>query len=106
MVILCGAVCIEFIESWPYRASLRVCVVVAASLMCQLDEMLVPYPPDLITDIILILGQPELTFFANNIKNLGLNQQELHEMPTQRNLLRQQRRSGRDTLPPYAHDQC
>ena len=37
----------------------------------QLDKVLVPYPSDHVIRVILILRQPELALFANDIEDLG-----------------------------------
>ena len=74
----------------------------------QLDKMLVPYPADQVVRVILILRQPELALFANDIEDLG---QEISTAfnplsKTTSNLLLQQRMSDKDSLPLSVHDQC
>lgn len=32
--------------------------------------MLVPYPADQVVGVVLVLGKPELAFFANDVENL------------------------------------
>ena len=36
----------------------------------QLDKVFVPDPPDQISAVILVLGKPELAFFADDIEHL------------------------------------
>lgn len=36
----------------------------------QLDEVLVPYPADQVVRVILVLREPELTLFADDIEDL------------------------------------
>ena len=82
-------------------------VIEGGPLMGQLDKMLVPDPSDLVSGVILILGEPKLTLFTNDIEDLikGLAAEYL-ETPSGRDLPRQLRRSGRDTQPLCVHDQC
>ena len=74
----------------------------------QFDKVLVPYPADHVVRVILILRQPELALFANDIEDLE------HDISTAfnrtyrktANLLLQQRRSDKGNLPLSVHDQC
>ena len=74
----------------------------------QLYEMLVPYPADQIVRIILILREPELALFADNVENLNKQVSVASNGPSKGtpNLLLQQRTSSRDSLPLSWHGQC
>ena len=74
----------------------------------QFDEVLVPYPADQIIRVILILREPELALFADDIEDLRecISTALYHPWKGSSNLLLQQRRSDRDSLPLYVHDQC
>ncbi len=41
-------------------------------LLCQLDEMFIPDPSDLVGGIILIFGKPQLSFLTNHVEYLRL----------------------------------
>lgn len=65
--------------TWARRRCLRIvrlCVMVIADLeagessRCQLDEMLVPNPSNLVVKVVLILRKPELALLADDIKDL------------------------------------
>lgn len=73
----------------------------------QLDKVLVPYPSDQVIRVILILRQPELALFANDIEDLGEHVSIAFNClsKTTLNLLLQQRRSDRDSQPLSVHDQ-
>ena len=74
----------------------------------QLDEVLVPYPTDQVVRVILVLRQPELAFFANDIEDLSeqFSTASKRQSKEWSNLLLQQRRSNRDSPPLSVHDQC
>ena len=74
----------------------------------QLDEVLVPYPADQVVGVILVLREPELAFFADDIEDLRWQVSiALNGLPNATsNLLLQQRRSDRGSLPLSVHDQC
>ena len=73
----------------------------------QLDKVLVPYPADQVVRVILILREPELALFANDIENLSeqISTASNRKSKELSNLLLQQRRSDRDSPPLSVHDQ-
>lgn len=74
----------------------------------KLDEVFVPYPADQVVRVILILCEPELALFADDIEDLREQvSTALHRRSKGTpNLLLQQRRSDMDSLPLSVHDQC
>ena len=73
----------------------------------QLDEVLVPYPADQVVRIILILREPELALFADDIEDLSEQISAALSRPLMgtSNLLLRQRKSDRDSQPLSVHDQ-
>ena len=72
----------------------------------QLDKVLIPYPADQVVSVILVLREPELAFFANDIEDLWKQVSTALNRPSNgtSNLLLHQRRSDRDSLPLFVHD--
>lgn len=69
--------------------------------------MLVPYPADHVVRVILILREPELALFADDIEDLRRHVSTALNSLSKgtSNLLLQQRRSDRDSQPLSVHDQ-
>ena len=74
----------------------------------KLDKVLVPDPADQAIRVILVLCEPELALFANDIEDLTDQVSTALHRPSKgaSNLLLRQHRSNMDSLPLSVHDQC
>lgn len=74
----------------------------------KLDKVLVPNPADQAVRVILVLCEPELAFFANDIEDLSNQVSTALHLPSKgtSNLLLRQHRSDMGSLPLSVHDQC